>query len=171
MVEPPTPDNETERLDVLRSLELLDQSADPILDEFARLAAAISGAPIALVSLVDEHRQWFAARVGLARSETPRRVSFCAHAINRPSQVLWVDDAQADTRFADNPLVVGHPDTRFYAGAPLVVGGNPIGTLCVIDTIPRQHDPRLVEMLASLAHMLADRLESGHRNRAIRKAL
>ncbi len=171
MVEPPTPDNETERLDVLRSLELLDQSPDPILDEFARLAAAISGAPIALVSLVDEHRQWFAARVGLAVTETPRRVSFCAHAINSPSEVFWVDDARVDGRFADNPLVVGHPDVRFYAGAPLVVAGSPIGTLCVIDTLPRNCDPLLVETLASLAHLLADRLDSGHRNEATRKAL
>lgn len=171
MIEPPTPHNETERLDVLRSLELLDRTNDPILDEFTRLAAAISGAPIALVSLVEEHRQWFVARQGLDATETSRQVSFCAHAINRASQVMWVDDARADRRFAANPLVVGHPDIRFYAGAPLVVGGYPIGTLCVIDTVPRQHDPRLVEMLASLARLLSDRLASGHRDEAIRKVL
>ena len=152
-----TPDataDEARRLARLRELFVLDSPAEPVFDAIARLASQVCGTPIALMSLVDEERQWFKANVGLAGvNETPRDVAFCAHAIEGDA-VLEVPDATQDPRFATNPLVTGQPDIRFYAGAPMVVPtGERIGTLCVIDREPRQLDAAQTQLLRALAEI------------------
>ncbi|MCP1328649.1 GAF domain-containing protein, partial [Halomonas sp. 707D4] len=133
-------DREPERLSALRRLEVMDTPADESLERLTDLACDIFSAPIALVSLVDEHRQWFKSHVGLEVNQTPRAYSFCAHALDLDS-ALVVENALEDVRFADNPLVLGEPHIRFYAGHPLrPLDGHAVGTLCVIDTAPRTSD-------------------------------
>lgn len=145
----------------LESMRILDTDEEAAFDEFARLAAALCQTPIALVSLVDADRQWFKAKVGLAARQTPRAHSFCAHAIQVPESVMIVSDTSRDERFADNPLVTGEPNIKFYAGAPLITStGQALGTLCVIDRVPRELEARQVEMLQFLAAQLVERLES-----------
>lgn len=123
----------------LRGYGILDSPNEPVFDELVRSAARAFDTPIALISLLDEDRQWFKARHGLGPQQTPRTISFCTHAI-QGSDVFVVPDATLDERFAANPLVVGEPNIRFYAGAPLgTPSGRRIGTLCVIDTRPREH--------------------------------
>lgn len=135
---PPQPPEESRRLEALLSLSLLDTPPDARFDAITTAAAGLLGMPIALISLVDASRQWFKSRHGLAVSETPREVSFCGHAI-LSDQTLIVEDAFEDPRFADNPLVIGQPHIRFYAGRPLVApDGSRVGTLCVIDREPRK---------------------------------
>lgn len=134
------PLNETERLQALHGLMLLDTPAEERFDRVVRFAAEELGMPIALVSLIDTDRQWFKARYGMATSETPRDISFCGHAILQP-ELMVVEDATLDARFADNPFVTGPTHVRFYAGAPLnAPSGECVGTLCVIDTEPRRID-------------------------------
>jgi signal transduction histidine kinase len=147
----PIPDDEAERLAVLRGLGIVDTPPAPAFDEIARLAAWIAKTPIALVTLIDEKRQWFKARVGVQMTETPRDIAFCAHAILHPDRMLIVPDTREDPRFADNPAVVGGPRLAFYAGAPLVVDDQAIGALCVIDRTPRELDPEVQDALAVLA--------------------
>ena len=133
----PLAPHEQDRLAALRRYDVLDTAPEENFDELTGFASRLCGAPIALISLVDANRQWFKARVGLDDSETPRDQAFCAHAIEG-DDLLEVCDATSDPRFADNPLVTGDPHIRFYAGAPLSApGGHRIGTLCVIDTVPR----------------------------------
>jgi GAF domain-containing protein len=147
--------NEEQRLEALRELGLLDTHSDPEFDALVQEAAALLKTPIALVSLVDEHRQWFKARVGLDAAETPVAVSFCAHAIQSDAPMV-VPDAREDARFADNPLVTGDPSIRFYAGAPLTTSsGWRVGTLCVIDQTPR---PALTGEEEAVLRALADRV-------------
>ncbi|MCE2911829.1 MAG: PAS domain-containing protein [Pseudomonadota bacterium] len=166
----PPPANEAERLERLRALAVLDTAPEPLFDTLSRLAAAICGTPIALLSLVDASRQWFKANVGLPGvSETPRELAFCAHAI-LDGEVLEVGDACADPRFAGNPLVTGEPGIRFYAGAPIELpGGVRLGTLCVIDRQPRRLDPAQREQLRELAAAAAQALEL--REQALASAL
>jgi PAS domain S-box-containing protein len=153
------PPDEAKRLSRLRALAMLDTPPEPLFDSFVRLAAQIAGTPIALVSLVDAQRQWFKANLGLPGvQETPRDVAFCAHAI-LCREVMEVNDARSDPRFADNPLVCGEPSIRFYAGAPLVLpGGERLGTLCVIDRAPRQLSEAQRTQLAELAQAVVQAL-------------
>jgi len=150
--DPTSTDDETERVAQLRAYGVLDTPNEPAFDRLVRQAARMFDAPIALISLVDEHRQWFKARIGLAAPELPRSISFCTHAI-RGNGVMVVEDAAADDRFADNPLVTGAPNIRFYAGAPLrTPEGKRIGTICVIDTAARTAPaPADQEKLVALA--------------------
>lgn len=153
------PADEQERLARLQALAVLDSAPEPVFDAITRLAADLCGAPIALVSLVDARRQWFKAATGLPGvSETPRDIAFCAHSILGRG-VMEVADATNDPRFALNPLVVGAPHIRFYAGAPIVLpGGHAMGTLCVIDHAARQLDPQQRRQLAGLAEVAAQAL-------------
>jgi diguanylate cyclase (GGDEF)-like protein len=153
MLAAPIPQNETPRLATLRSLKLLDTPAEERFDRLTRLARRIFEVPIALVSLIDENRQWFKSCAGLGVSETPRDISFCGHAILQ-DDVFMIPDALADGRFHDNPLVTGAPGIRFYAGQPLrVPNGAKLGTLCLIDTRPRELDDEERGLLRDLAHI------------------
>lgn len=140
MLPAPIPANDAERLRVLRELLILDTPPEERFDRIVEFAASEFEMPIALISLIDERRQWFKARVGLDVCETSREISFCGHAILQ-SELFEVLDAALDPRFADNPLVTGAPFIRFYIGAPLALpGGATIGTLCLIDTRQRHFD-------------------------------
>lgn len=155
----PASSAEITRLVALKSYDILDTPVEEIFDEFARLAASIIGTPIALVSLVDGNRQWFKAKVGLTISETPRDVAFCAHAIGS-IDVFVIPDATQDERFADNPLVTDGPKIRFYAGAPLItLEGQALGTLCVIDYIPRTFTSEQSDALRTLSRHVMAQLE------------
>ena len=158
MAAAPLPPNEETRLETLEALAILDTAPEPAFERLVQLAKHLTGAPIALVSFVDGQRQWFKARVGLEASETPRVQAFCAHAILEEG-VMIVPDATTDPRFADNPLVTGDPGIRFYAGAPLVTAGGPLGTLCVIDTKARTITADQQEALATLAELVVDALD------------
>jgi len=151
----PTPHNEQIRLARLRGLGLLDTPPEAAFDNLAVLAQSLCDTPIALITLVDEHRQWIKARCGAFATETPRDVSFCTHAILQPGAVMVVADAQQDPRFVDNPLVAGAPHVRFYAGAPIVTDdGLALGTLCVLDLKPRYLTRRQSEALGRLAALV-----------------
>lgn len=156
---------EAARLAALRGLEVLDSVPEAAFDDLVWLAARLCDTPIALTTLVDSDRQWFKARYGLDLGQTPRDLSFCSHAIQTPS-VMVVQDALLDPRFAGNALVVGPPYMRFYAGAPLVgEDGHHYGTLCVIDTRPRELGAVQLEGLERLARRAVDNLQARRRQR------
>jgi len=151
--------DEPQRQSVLDAYCVLDTEPESGFDNITRLAAHFFRAPIALVSLIDRERQWFKSRVGLDGTQTPRDLAFCAHAIAGDG-VMVVPDATLDPRFSQNPLVTGGPGIRFYAGAPLIADGQRLGTLCIIDTVPRPHfDGRDAETLAQLARLVVDELD------------
>ncbi|NWG47095.1 MAG: GAF domain-containing protein, partial [Alphaproteobacteria bacterium] len=155
----PLPPSETTRLAALRSYGILDTEAEEAFDRIVALAADFLATPIAAISLVDEARQWFKAKLGLAIDETPRDIAFCAHSILQTG-VLVVEDARRSPIFADNPLVTGPTGIRAYAGAPLVTpDGQALGTLCVIDTRPRRFSRRQRRQLGRLAAMVMAELE------------
>jgi diguanylate cyclase (GGDEF)-like protein/PAS domain S-box-containing protein len=144
---------ETSRLAALAALDLLDTRPEPRFDRFTRLAALTFGVPIALITLVDENRQWFKSRCGLDVEETPRSVAFCGHVVAQ-RDMLVVEDAALDPRFADNPLVKGEPYIRFYAGQPLFCDGHAVGTLCIVDRNPRRFDEHQRQCLRDLADLV-----------------
>ncbi|MET0936104.1 MAG: PAS domain S-box protein, partial [Luteibacter sp.] len=156
----PLPDDEIQRLERLRKLAVLDTAPEPLFDSIARIASLVAGTPIALVSLVDRERQWFKANVGLeGTNETSRDVAFCAHAIHG-KELFEITDAERDSRFADNPLVEGDAHLRFYAGMPIAMkGGSGLGTLCVLDTVPRELDQAQRDILAELGNIVGLALE------------
>jgi PAS domain S-box-containing protein len=154
----PLPPNEADRLATLRGFGILDTAPELAFDELSELAAYICQTPVALISLVDEDRQWFKSRVGWTTEETPREVAFCAHAILQPDLFI-VPDATADERFANNPLVTSPPSIRFYAGAPLVTAeGHALGTICVIDHQPRELTADQARALRALSHQVVAQL-------------
>ena len=154
----PSP-TEVERLAQLQRYEILDTGQEDVFDDFTILAAQICDTPISLISLIDAERQWFKSKVGLTETHTPRELAFCDHAIRTP-EVMEVPDATLDPRFFANPLVTGAPDIRFYAGAPLVApDGSRIGTLCVIDRVPRRLSDAQRAALARLGRQIIVQLE------------
>jgi len=161
-MEAPMPANESARLRAVRALQLLDTPTEERFDRITRTATRLFDVPIALISLVDENRQWFKSCQGVGGSETPRSVSFCAYALLGPDALI-IPDAHADPRFADNPLVVDDPYIQFYAGQPLFGSeGLPVGTLCIIDRRPRQlcmEDLQALRDLAAVAESELNRLD------------
>lgn len=156
----PIPANEIQRLRSLREYSVLDSLPEQAYDDLTKLASAICNTPIALITLLDEDRQWFKAEIGLGIPETPRSMAFCSHAIMTPDDVMVVEDAGRDERFASNPLVVGDPNIRFYAGAPLVTPtGEALGTICVIDREPRTLSEAQQEALRILSREVIVQLE------------
>ncbi|MBQ0753119.1 MAG: sensor domain-containing diguanylate cyclase [Gammaproteobacteria bacterium] len=154
MKTPDIPEFEEARLETLRSLGILDSAPEERFDRFARMAKRLFDVPIALVSIVDENRQWFKSCFGLDVRETSRDISFCGHAI-LGKEVFVVPDTLSDERFADNPLVLSDPHIRFYAGCPLrAPNGHALGTLCIIDQKPRSFDREDMSALADLASMI-----------------
>lgn len=146
----PLPQDELERLDALRKYGILDTEPEAVFEDMVKVANYICQTPIAVISLVDEHRQWFKAIAGLDAKETSRDVAFCAHTILQ-DEAMIVPDALLDERFHDNPLVVGGPQIRFYAGVPLETpDGHHLGTLCVIDSKPRELTPEQLTALMTL---------------------
>ncbi|MBS1622958.1 MAG: GAF domain-containing protein [Bacteroidetes bacterium] len=153
------------RVEILREYDLLDTLPEREFDDIVELASVFFGMPISLISLLDSHRQWFKAKVGLGATETPIEQAFCYHAIQAPDEVFVVPDSLADDRFKTNPLATGEPHVRFYAGAPLVTDeGYALGTLCVIDKQPRQFTPEQGRILQILAAKVTERFEA-RRNR------
>lgn len=151
--------HEQERLEALKSYQILDTPPEQALDDLAEIASAICDTPISLVSFIDEHRQWFKASKGLSISETPRRDAFCQHALHEPQEVLVVDDPVNDERFKNNPLVVSNPHIRFYAGAPLTTPqGQVLGTLCILDHQPNHISESQKKALQLLAQKTMDYL-------------
>lgn len=167
MLTAPIPLDEPERLRALELLDVLDSASERRFDVLVATAALVCGVPISLVSLIDHDRQWFKANVGLpSLTETPRDVAFCAHAILYDG-IFEVPDTLADPRFADNPLVTTVPDIRFYAGATLRLSdGAHVGTLCVIDRVPRQLSQQQREALRLLSIAVVQALESRRMARA-----
>ena len=158
MLPAPIPDHDEQRLQVLHELLILDTPPEERFDRIVQFAAEEFDVPIALVSLVDRNRQWFKARVGLPVCETARDISLCGHALTQ-HETLVIPDARADLRFADNPLVLNEPHIRFYAGAQLRVKGSMVlGTLCLIDTRPRQLDRTDLTILGSLRDLVVREL-------------
>ena len=158
MTPAPVPADEADRLNALRDLLLLDTPPEERYDRLARFVAEQLDMPIALLTLVDGQRQWFKSRVGVEATQTPRDISFCGHAI-MGNALFVIEDASSDPRFSDNPLVVGEPHIRFYAGAPLSSpSGYHIGTLCVIDTVPRTLGPVELSILEALRCLVNETL-------------
>ena len=160
MLAPAKPANEQLRLDTLCALNILDTEPEERFDRLTRIARRLFKVPVALVSLVDANRQWFKSAAGLELRETPRDISFCAHAILN-DQLFIIPDARNDARFFDNPLVTGPQQVRFYAGCPLrATNGSVLGTFCLLDQAPRQFDPQDQGLLLDLAAVAEQELQA-----------
>jgi len=163
--------NEQARLQALRSYKILDSDPERAFDDLAIIASHICETPVAMISLIDAERQWFKSKVGVSVSETPREVSFCARAIQQ-SDLFIVPDASKDPRFSSNPFVVSDPKIRFYAGAPFTSSdGHPLGTLCVVDVVPRQLTANQQAALLALARQVQSQLELRRNLMELRAAL
>lgn len=155
----PLPANEEQRLAKLLSYDILDTESETAYDDITRLVAQICNVPIAVISLVDRDRQWFKSVQGLDASQTDRDISFCTHTIWQHEPMV-IHDATIDPRFANNPLVTGAPYIRFYAGAPLITSdGYAIGSLCAIDTQPRELSDQQLEALVALSRLVINQME------------
>ncbi len=158
MQEPELPENEAERIATLHSLNVLDTPRHDRFDRYTRISTRIFDMPIALITLVDRYRQWFKSTAGFEGEETSRNISFCGHAI-LGDDVFEIRNTRRDPRFRDNPLVVEHPHIRFYAGAPLEApNGHKLGTLCLIDRVPRRLSDEEKIMLKNLANMVVNEM-------------
>ena len=159
MVAPPLPANESARLAALDRYDILDSDREQAYDDFTALAAHICGTPMALIGLIDGQRQWFKSKIGMDGDETPRDLTFCAHTF-ADNRTLVVNDALKDRRFHDHPMVVGAPNIRFYAGAPILTDeGHNLGTLCVIDDQPHTMTPEQQQALEALSRQVMAHLE------------
>ena len=165
MIYPLVPQNEAQRLSNLKDYMIMDTIPENDFDDITMLASQICGTPISLVSLIDDHRQWFKSHHGLDVRQTPRDIAFCGHAINTPDNAFIVEDSRLDQRFHDNPLVTAHPNIIFYAGIPLVTPeGNALGTLCVIDNQPKILNEQQINALRALSHQVMCQLELRRKN-------
>ncbi len=154
-------DNETARQKALDRLRVVDTPEEQGYDDITRMAADICGTPMALISLSDNDRQWFKSRVGLQATQSPRENSFCTHALMASQELMVIEDTAKDERFVNHPLVVGEPNIRFYAGAPLLSqDGHAIGAICVIDTKPRVLEQTQLQALQFMAQQVMTMLES-----------
>lgn len=172
MIKPDTFVRESERLKDLDSYAVIDTLPEDEYDELTYLASQICDAPISLISLLDNKRQWFKSHYGTEFTETPREIAFCAHAILNPDEVFIIQDARNDHRFFDNPLVVEEPNVVFYAGAPLVSqNGLPLGTLCVIDNKPNELSVSQVKSLKALSNQAMKLLELRKKKKQLEKKI
>lgn len=170
MIEAELPSNELERVQVLKDYGILDTGEEASFNDLVQLAANICGAPISIISLIDQDRSWFKASFGLPRGEVPRKYSMCSHAILQ-QEIFVVEDTALDKRFVDNPILCGDLNVRFYAGTPLKsASGHHIGTLCVLDTKPRQITATQIEALRILAHQVIAQLELRKSHQAVELA-
>lgn len=167
----PAASNDAARVAALEKYAILDSEPEQAFDDLAKLASYICKTPIALVSLVDGERQWFKSKLGLSASQTPRAVAICSTAIQQ-KEVFVVPDATKDERFQNNPLVVSEPHIRFYAGAPLInEEGYALGTLCVVDLVPREFDEEQKEALKTLGRLVLAQMEFRRNLILLREAL
>jgi len=160
MIRPPLPGDEVARQATLDAYRILDTPREDAYDDLVAIAAAVCDVPMAVITLVDRDRQWFKSARGLDRTETPREIAFCAHAILEPDETMVIPDAREDARFVDNPLVTGPANVRFYAGAPMrAADGQPMGTFCVLDHKPRELQPAQRTALEALSRQAARLME------------
>ncbi len=168
MIAAALPENEEERVDALKTYDILDSLPEKDYDDITKLASEICQTPISLISLIDDKRQWFKSNHGLIVHETPKEFAFCSHALLTPDKILIVPDSRADVRFRDNPLVTGEPHVIFYAGVPLVnADGFPLGSLCVIDNEEKKLTEQQVIALKALAKQVVNMLELRKKNKAL----
>ncbi|RZS99022.1 sensor histidine kinase [Aquimarina brevivitae] len=170
MIAPQDPHNEKERLKELESYMIMETEIEEEFDNLTKLASEIVGTKISLVSLLDDKRQWFKSKVGMETSETPKELSFCGHAIERPNDILIIPDTREDKRFFDNPFVTSKPNIIFYAGVPLVSkNGFPLGTLCVLDDSPKELTEQQISALKTLSSQVMKLIELRKANHELKE--